>query len=569
AYWSAKANIHTRFENLPEHPEFLHYSLPGSDLSGMFIAFNGTVIKAGTNKTQERAKMFKCKKCKAMFEIAVDDALKDPEYACVGTQFEMITDPNYQEIRVQEQVGRLEIGTMPKAITVILKNDLVNKVKVGDNVSAIGTLIRKWKVTKPNEPCVLDLVFVGNNIIQTNEKTSILSISDNIKKEFKLFWESRRENELLGRNFIVQQFCPNIFGRFQVKLAVLLLLLGGNSKNGTNGTKTRGEPHVLLLGDPSTAKSQFLKAAALLSPRSILTTGTGTSTAGLTVSAVRESGSWSLEAGALVLADRGICCIDEFGCVSTSDRMAIHEAMEQQTLSIAKAGIVCKLNTRCSILAATNPKGNFDTKESLASNSSLSSPLLSRFDLILLLIDRKDKDLDSCIADCILRDEKSETENEWSLEKLKMFINFAKNEFAPELTENASNIITAYYQLQRSQEDAASGRTTMRLLESMIRLTQAHAKLLFHEKAEIFDAVSVVLLFESAMHNGMIFGNTSFLIDSLFQENPNDEYQAMGTSPFLCLLRIHSIGITQSRLFILSISNYLINPSLLASLPEQ
>ncbi len=310
---------------------------------------------------------------------------------------------------------------------------------------------------------LVDIVFLANRVAlqkQVHESTVYEELAD----EMEQFWEPYkrmgdyyRNNEYEGRSLLVNSVCPQLCGREREKLALLLVVIGG-VPGVYQGTSLRGQSHLLLVGDAGVGKSQFLQFAAKLSARSVMTTGVGSTSAGLTVAAVRgENGDWMLEAGALVLADGGVCCIDEFDSISKTDARSIHEAMEQCCLSVAKAGMVCKLDTRTSVIAAMNAKGRYDRSRSISANTAIASPLLSRFDLILVLDDAVDVDDDTRISKFILnRNTKSAAPPPvpFGLEKLQAYLTLVRAKFHPQLCEGAKAVINAYYQLQRSKDPA-------------------------------------------------------------------------------------------------------------------
>jgi Mg-chelatase subunit ChlI len=315
---------------------------------------------------------------------------------------------------------------------------------------------------------------------------------------------------------------------------------------------------LLLIGEPGLGKSQFLKYAASLDPRHILTSGAGTSSAGLTVAALKEpggGGEWVLEAGALVLADGGVCCIDELTAMSSADRTAIHEAMEQQRISVAKAGMITELHTRAAVIAATNPKGKYDADVALSVNVALDPPLLSRFDLILLLLDPHDKEWDEKLASFVLQEhaaaprttesDRKGTERQssssnnnnnnnnntgtapttgddvWDIEKLRAYVLHVRT-LQPALSGDARAVLQRYYSVQRNNQ-ARTGVATVRQLESLVRLAQAHARLMLRPTVTLQDAVVAIELTEaSALSSSFVDKPPSLLAG--FVNNPDEMY---------------------------------------------
>ncbi|PVU98203.1 hypothetical protein BB561_000061 [Smittium simulii] len=517
-----------RITNLPNHYSIQRTTTPGSNDLGKMISLTGTVIRMGANKMMETRRTFQCNKCNGTFEVKADleqfNLIPKPMICQAST--EVCEGKYFASVEIDS--GKLIFysiifGSIPKSIPVVLQDDLVDTAKSGDNVTIVGVVIRRWKSLCIGVRPEISLCLVANSITVHNNHQHISGVSLEMKKFFRNHWLRYQKNPMRGRDIIVSSVCPQVYGLYVVKLSVLLVLIGGIGKNEPSGLKVRGETHLLLVGDPGTAKSQFLKYASQISPRSVLTTGIGTTSAGLTVAAVRDG-------------------------------------------------------------AATNPKGNYDTEQSISVNVALGSPLLSRFDLVLVLLDSHNEKWDTRVSSFILDEEKRNSESAFGqipslntstpirngvgrtqlaessfsptiprkrvnendnfatsdllgksevqpfnknnssnnseiflFVQLQQYIMWVKSQFEPKSTSGSEKILTKYYQLQRKSDIRNSSRTTIRLLESLIRISQAHARLMARDKVTVQDAIVTVMLFEAS-----IISTSSSFLSSILNQSDDD-----------------------------------------------
>jgi replicative DNA helicase Mcm len=325
---------------------------------------------------------------------------------------------------------------------------------------------------------------------------------------------------------IVQSIAPSIYGYDHVKEAIMYLLFGGVEKDLPDIT-VRGEINSLLVGDPGTAKSQLLQYVARIAPRGLYTSGRGTTAAGLTAAVIRErGGGMTLEAGALVLADKGIACIDEMDKMRPEDRVAIHEAMEQHTVSVAKGGIVATLNARTAILAAANPSlGRYEPHRTVAENISLPVTILSRFDIIFVLRDVPNKDSDSKMSAHILeihRKGQSPVEPPIPVDLLRKYITYAKG-FRPQLTQEAISRLNDFYLAMRSASESEGSPVaiTARQLESLVRISEARARSALKKEVSAEDAeASITMMKRSLEEVGIDLSSYKMDIDIIMTGKP-------------------------------------------------
>ncbi|CAI8024024.1 DNA replication licensing factor MCM3 [Geodia barretti] len=565
AYGKQFEEFHVGFEGSFGSKHVTPRSL-SADLLGCLVCVEGIITKSSqvrpkvvksvhycpaTGKTMERK--YTDLTSLEPFPTSAVYPTKDEDGNSLETEYGLSVYRDHQTLSIQETPERAPAGQLPRVLDVILDGDLVDSCKPGDRVHVVGTYRclpgKKGGYTSGTFRTVL----LACSVIQQNKEAAPLFSRRDVAK-IKKFSKNNRFDPF---EMLAHSLAPSIHGHTHIKKAVLAMLLGGVEKILENGTRLRGDINILLVGDPSTAKSQMLRYVLHSAPRAVTTTGRGTSGVGLTaaVTTDMETGDRQLEAGAMVLADRGVVCIDEFDKMSDLDRTAIHEVMEQGRVTIAKAGIHAKLNARCSVLAAANPVyGRYDDYKAPMDNIGMQDSLLSRFDLIFVVLDEMDPEQDRRISEHVLRmhryrnpgeqdgevllmggggeclatgdggkggvdDEEEEEEEEEvmvfdkhdallhgdsraekfvSSKFLKKYIHVARA-LKPVLTREACDLISTEYAKLRAQETAnrdtaKTQPVTARTLETLIRLSTAHAKARMSKHVEEQDAESAINL---------------------------------------------------------------------------
>ena len=505
------ALLQVRITNYTEHVKLRAIR---SKHIGKLVHVSGIMMRASEVKPLLVQAMFQCRICNLEIPQIQEEGRYTEPVSCPDcekkTPMRLLAQASqfrdWQKVRIQESPDELPPGQMPRSVDVILEGDIVDMSRPGDLVKVTGILQTTPDFSRRGGRLATFNIFIEANGVEISEKEhEQVVLSDEDKKKITELADDPYVHER-----IIASIAPSIQGHETIKESIALMLFGGVSKTLADGTRLRGKSNILMIGDPGTGKSQMLKFVSGLAVRALYTSGKGSSAAGLTAAVIHDadSGAMTLEAGALVLADQGIACIDEFDKMDPTDRTAIHEAMEQHTVSIAKAGIVATLNARTSILAAANPTlGRYESSLSVQDNIRLPFTILSRFDLIWIMVDTIEATKDRELAQFILsmhqmkRIQSSPSISPLPPEFLKKYISYANIHHAsPQLSPEAAEVIENFYvDLRKSAEGGAAVPITARQLESLVRLSEARAKMALQPKVSKEDAQAAVRLMEDSL----------------------------------------------------------------------
>jgi replicative DNA helicase Mcm len=505
----------------------------GSKQMTKLVMIEGIVVRATPVRPMVLQGAFKCKRCGTMNMVEQTGQFLKAPAVCIAPDcgrdgpFEFVQEESTfidsQDLRLQEKPEDLPPGQLPRTLAVkTVGDDIVDVARPGDHVSIVG-------IVHAFAPSLMGMGKLRTFILQLDANSVEL-----LGKEPETSPPTPEEEEKIHalskdpwvHRKIRDSIAPSIFGYEHIKEAIMYLLFGGVSKI-LPDVSIRGEPNILLIGDPGTAKSQLLQYVARIAPRGLYTSGRGTTAAGLTAAVVREKGgSMSLEAGALVLADKGIACIDEMDKMRPEDRVAIHEAMEQHTVSVAKGGIVATLNARTAVLAAANPSlGRYEPNRTVAENVPLPVTILSRFDLIFVLRDVPNKESDGKMSRHILelhRRGASPVEAQVDAELLRKYVSYAKG-IKPVLTDEALKQLSDFYLAMRSASETEGSPVaiTARQLESLIRLSEARARVALRREVTAEDAGAAISIMRKSLEEvGIDLSSYKMDIDLIMTGRP-------------------------------------------------
>ncbi|MBI4918869.1 minichromosome maintenance protein MCM [archaeon] len=527
-------NFTVRVKNLPESTGIFIRNIRSKEL-GKFLTLEGVVRRKSDVRPHVTSAKFECPSCGNTISILqLDNKFKEPSRCSCGRKgkFRLLNKElvDAQGLVLEEIPEKLDGGEQPKRLDVFLKNDLVSplsekKTNPGSRIVLTGIVKEVPIITRSGaQSTKFDLVFEANCVDSVEEDFNDISISKEEEEKIITLSKDPKINSLL-----IESVAPSIYGHEKIKEALLLQLVGGVRKVREDGGVTRGDIHMLLVGDPGGGKSQILKRVGKIGIKARYVTGRGASGAGLTATVVKDEfiQGWSLEAGALVLANKGIAAIDELDKMSKEDTWSMHEAMEQQSVSISKANIQATLRCETTIIAAANPKfGRFDPYETVASQINLPSTLINRFDLIFPIKDLPDEKKDEKLASFILELHKDDSYNEAEIptDLLRKYIAYAKQNFRPKLTQMAIDEIKEYF-LKLRQGASASGTKTIpisaRQLEGLVRLSEASAKIRLSDKVMKKDAQKAVALLDYCLRQVAFDEETGTIdIDRIATEMP-------------------------------------------------
>jgi replicative DNA helicase Mcm len=524
-----KGSINIRFTNLPKKTGIRNIR---SDDINTFVSVEGILRKTTEVRPRIIEAAFRCPAGHRTYKIQKYGKFIEPEGCstdgCTFKKLELMPKlskfVDSQKLRIQESPEGLRGGEQPQTLDVDVTDDLSGKVSPGDRIIINGILRSMQRIVKGEKSTVFDIFLECNSIEIAEKEFEEVEIDE--KSEDEILTLSK--DPMIYR-MITHSIAPTIYGSEDVKQAIALQLFGGIAKEMPDGSRLRGDIHVLLIGDPGIAKSQLLRYVVKLSPRAIYTSGQSSTAAGLTATAVKDEfgeGRWTLEAGALVLADMGVAAVDEMDKMEKGDRSALHEAMEQQSISVAKAGITATLKSRCALLGAANPKyGRFDMFGDISDQINMPPSLLSRFDLIFIMTDQPEQKRDLAIAEHILKAHSTGeliaqhkktpipgVTDEYILEQLKpvmpdiepslfrKYVAYAKRSCYPILSAEAKDALVTYYlKLRGIAEPNKPVPVTARQLEALVRLAEASARIRLSDKIELGDAERVIHIVDACL----------------------------------------------------------------------